>query len=96
MTVDQLPGQVREFVSCLESLLGRLDQGAGWCAVFWQRDPDGMRACLEGIEMPPWDVMEALLQDLASAHGSAVAEKEALRVRVLHTAALRAHDARPG
>jgi len=96
MTVDQLPGQVREFVSCLESLLGRLDQGAGWCAVFWQRDPDGMRACLEGIEMPPWDVMEALLQDLASAYGSAVAEKEALRVRVLHTAALRAHDARPG
>ncbi|MHC5908220.1 hypothetical protein ACVNF4_30705, partial [Streptomyces sp. S6] len=96
MTVDQLPGQVREFVSCLEGLLGRLDQGGGWCAVFWQRDPDGMRACLDGSEMPPWDVLEALLQDLASAYGAAVAEEEARRVRVLHIAALRAHDARPG
>ncbi|WP_416969960.1 hypothetical protein [Streptomyces sp. 4F14] len=96
MTVEQLPGQVREFVSCLDGLLGRLDQGGGWCAVFWQRDPDGMRACLDGTEMPPWDVMEALLQDLASAYGPAVAEREAHRVRALHAAALRAHDARPG
>ncbi|MFM9445945.1 hypothetical protein [Streptomyces acidiscabies] len=96
MTVEQLPGQVREFVSCLDGLLGRLDQGGGWCAVFWQRDPDGMRACLDGTEMPPWDVMEALLQDLASAYGPAVAEREARRVRVLHAAALRAHDSRPG
>ncbi|KND33286.1 hypothetical protein [Streptomyces acidiscabies] len=96
MTVEQLPGQVREFVSCLDGLLGRLDQGGGWCAVFWQRDPDGMRACLDGTEIPPWDVMEALLQDLASAYGPAVAEREARRVRVLHAAALHAHDSRPG
>ncbi|QNP69323.1 hypothetical protein IAG44_07645 [Streptomyces roseirectus] len=96
MSVDQLPAQVREFVSCLDGLLGRLDQGSGWCAVFWQRDPDGMRACLDGTELPPWDVMEALLQDLAAAYGTAVAEKEARRVRVLHGAALHAHDSRPG
>ncbi|MFM9614408.1 hypothetical protein [Streptomyces niveiscabiei] len=96
MTVEQLPAQVREFVNCLDGLLGRLDQGGGWCAVFWQRDPDGMRACLDGTEMPPWDVVEALLQDLASAYGPAVAEREARRVRVLHAAALRAHDSRPG
>ncbi|MDX3380797.1 hypothetical protein PV682_04955 [Streptomyces niveiscabiei] len=96
MTVEQLPAQVREFVSCLDALLGRLDQGGGWCAVFWQRDPDGMRACLDGTEMPPWDVVEALLQDLASAYGPAVAEREARQVRALHAAALRAHDSRPG
>ncbi|MFE9440174.1 hypothetical protein ACFYO2_14355 [Streptomyces sp. NPDC006602] len=96
MTLDQLPGQVREFANYLDSLLARLDQGVGWCGVFWQRDPDGMRACLEGREIPPWDVVEALLQDLATEYGAAVAAPEADRARPLHTAALVAHDARPG
>jgi hypothetical protein len=96
MAVDQLPGQVREFVAYLEGLLARLDQGAGWCAVFWQRDPDGMQACLDGREVPPWDVVEALLQDLAAGYGPEVARVEAERVRPLHAAAQSAHDARPG
>ncbi|MFF0162197.1 hypothetical protein ACFYRY_32355 [Streptomyces sp. NPDC005263] len=96
MTVDQLPGQVREFANHLDGLLARLDQGGGWCGVFWQRDPDGMRACLDGREMPPWDVVEALLQDLAGAYGPQVAAAETERARVLHAAALVAHDARPG
>ncbi|MFG2283004.1 hypothetical protein ACGFNQ_30530 [Streptomyces asoensis] len=96
MAVDQLPGRVREFVSYLNGLLSRLDQGAGWCAVFWQRDPDGMRACLEGHEVPPWDVVEAVLQDLAAEYGAAVAAQQEEHVRPLHAAALAAHDARPG
>ncbi|MGW2564921.1 hypothetical protein [Streptomyces sp. NPDC001537] len=96
MAVDQLPGRVREFVNYLNGLLARLDQGGGWCAVFWQRDPDGMRACLAGREVPPWDVMEALLQDLAAEYGPAAAAQEKERARGLHTAALAAHDARPG
>lgn len=96
MTVEQLPGQVREFVDYLDALLGRLDQGAGWCGVFWQRDPDGMRACLDGQELPPWDVLEALLHDVATAYGQTAARREAERARPLHAAALRAHDARPG
>ncbi|WP_328751565.1 hypothetical protein OHT57_39290 [Streptomyces sp. NBC_00285] len=96
MAVDQLPGQVREFVAYLEGVLARLDQGAGWCAVFWQRDPDGMQACLVGREVPPWDVVEALLQDLAAGYGSDVARVEAERARPLHAAAQAAHDARPG
>ncbi|MEU9434614.1 hypothetical protein [Streptomyces sp. NPDC048252] len=96
MAVDQLPGQVREFASYLNGLLSRLDQGAGWCAVFWQRDPDGMQACLDGREVPPWDVVEAVLQDLAAEYGTAVAAQQAERVRPLHAAALAAHDARPG
>ncbi|MFF1628321.1 hypothetical protein ACFVXV_23330, partial [Streptomyces sp. NPDC058272] len=61
MAVEQLPGQVREFARYLNGLMERLDQGGGWCGVFWQRDPDGMRACLDGWEVPPWDVVEALL-----------------------------------
>ncbi|MFJ3669143.1 hypothetical protein ACIPSE_22095 [Streptomyces sp. NPDC090106] len=96
MAVDQLPGRVREFVNYLDALLARLDQGGGWCAVFWQRDPEGMRACLAGREVPPWDVVEALLHDLATEYGPDVAAPEADRARALHTEALAAYDARPG
>jgi hypothetical protein len=96
MTVDQLPKQVREFANYLDGLLARLDQGGGWCGVFWQRDPDGMQACLDGREMPPWDVVEALLQDLATAYGPQAAGAETERARALHAAALIAYDARPG
>ncbi|MFF7750724.1 hypothetical protein ACFZCP_16005 [Streptomyces sp. NPDC007971] len=96
MAVDQLPGAIREFANYLDALLGRLDQGAGWCGVFWQRDPEGMQACLDGREVPPWDVLEALLQDLAAAYGPAAAGAEGERARPLHTAAVRAYDALPG
>ncbi|MEV5882020.1 hypothetical protein AB0L74_04750 [Streptomyces sp. NPDC052020] len=98
MTMGQIPAASREFARCLAGLLARLDQGGGWCGVFWRRDPDGMRACLEGWQVPPWDVVEALLQDLAAQGGTdagAVAA-EAARARALHTAALAAHDALPG
>lgn len=96
MVVDQLPAAVREFASYLKWLLARLDQGGGWCGVFWQRDPDGMRACLDGREVPPWDVVEALLRDLAAAYGPGIAAREAEKARTLHGAALAAYDARPG
>ncbi|MGW2518290.1 hypothetical protein ACWC09_14980 [Streptomyces sp. NPDC001617] len=96
MAVDQLPGHVREFANYLNGLLARLNQDGGWCAVFWQRDPDGMRACLEGREVPPWDVVEALLQDLAVEFGPGAVNREAERARALHAAALFAYDTRPG
>ncbi|MFD1274652.1 hypothetical protein ACFQ51_33020 [Streptomyces kaempferi] len=96
MAVDQLPGEVREFASYLDGLMRRLDQGGGWCGVFWQRDPDGMRACLDGWEVPPWDVVEALLQDLGAEYGGVAAERETGRARSLHGASLAAFDARPG
>jgi hypothetical protein len=96
MAVEQLPGQVREFARYLSGLLSRLDQGGGWCGVFWQRDPEGMRACLDGWELPPWDVVEALLQDLAAAYGPRAAAQESERARALHSVALTAFDARPG
>lgn len=96
MVVEQLPGQVREFARYLNGLLARLDQGAGWCGVFWQRDPDGMRACLEGREVPPWDVVEALLQDLAAEYATGAVTPEAEQARALHQASLAAFDARPG
>ncbi|RSN72197.1 hypothetical protein DMH26_44130, partial [Streptomyces sp. WAC 05379] len=87
---------MREFVNYLDGLTARLDQGGGWCAVFWQRDPEGMRACLAGREVPPWDVVESLLQDLAGQYGPGGAGPEPERARALHAAALAAYDARPG
>ncbi|GAA2444241.1 hypothetical protein [Streptomyces glaucus] len=96
MAVDRLPDRVREFADYLRGLLARLDQDGGWCGVFRRRDPEGMRACLDGREVPPWDVVEALLQDLAAGYGPEAARTEAERARALHAAALAAHDARPG
>ncbi|MFF6877574.1 hypothetical protein ACFY9S_20000 [Streptomyces sp. NPDC012474] len=96
MAADQLPAEVGEFVTYLGGLLARLDPSGGWCAVFWRRDPEGMRACLEGREMPPWDVVEALLRDLAGQYGPGGADPEADRARALHAAALAAYDGRPG
>ncbi|WP_431989147.1 hypothetical protein [Streptomyces albogriseolus] len=96
MAAEQLPDAVREFTDHLRGLLERLDRYAGWCLVFWQRDPDGMRACLEGREPPPWDVVESLLQDLAAVHGPAAAEAELPRVRALHAETTAVFDARPG
>ncbi|WP_432098693.1 hypothetical protein [Streptomyces sp. WAC 04229] len=96
MAVEQLPGQVGDFTRYLTGLLTRLDQGAGWCGVFWQRDPEGMRACLDGREIPPWDVVEALLQDLAGRYGAAAAEAGTEPARALHAAALTSYDSLPG
>lgn len=92
MAADRLPSAVREFAHYLDGLLARLDPSGGWCAVFWQRDPEGMRACLDGREMPPWDVVEALLQDLAGQYGPGGAGPETERARSLHAAALAAYD----
>ncbi|MGW0288465.1 hypothetical protein [Streptomyces tuirus] len=96
MAADQLPAEVGEFATYLDGLLARLDPSGGWCAVFWQRDPAGMRACLDGRDLPPWDVVEALLQDLAGQYGPGGAGPETERARALHAAALAVYDTRPG
>ncbi|MEU7722483.1 hypothetical protein [Streptomyces tibetensis] len=96
MAADQLPAEVGEFATYLDGLLARLDPSGGWCAVFWRRDPEGMRACLDGREMPPWDVVEALLQDLAGQYGPGGAGLETHRARALHATALAAYDTLPG
>ncbi|MFF1692614.1 hypothetical protein ACFVXC_03175 [Streptomyces sp. NPDC058257] len=80
----------------MRNLQAQLDPGAGWCGVFWSRDPAGMQACLDGAEVPPWDVMEALLRDLAVGCGAQAAEREAGLAWGLHSASLAAYDARPG
>ncbi|MFD5425981.1 hypothetical protein [Streptomyces sp. NPDC127084] len=95
MTVDQhpmgqLPADVLVFTRYLGELAGRLDPDAGWYGVFWRRDPEGLTACLQGAEIPPWDVVESLLQDL----GAGPVEHES--AQALHSAAAAAYDLRAG
>ncbi|MGW6094847.1 hypothetical protein ACWFRK_10775 [Streptomyces sp. NPDC055157] len=96
MTVHQLAGEVAEFAQYLRNLTALLDPGRGWYGVFCRRDPAGMRACLDGAEIPPWDVVESLLQDLAGARGTGFAERESVRAAALYSASAAAHDRRPG
>ncbi|MFK4221803.1 hypothetical protein [Streptomyces sp. NPDC019890] len=96
MTVQQLRVEAGAFAQYLKGLTGLLDRESGWYGIFWQRDPDGMRACLDGAEIPPWDVVESLLQDFAVGRGTLFAEPESVRARQLHAAAAAAHDRRPG
>ncbi|MET7788196.1 hypothetical protein ABZS93_16525 [Streptomyces sp900116325] len=96
MTVHQLAGEVAEFAQYLRNLTALLDPGRGWYGVFCRRDPAGMRACLDGAEIPPWDVVESLLQDLAGERGAAFAARESVRAAALYSASAAAHDRRPG
>lgn len=92
MTTDQLPAEAGAFARLLRDLVARLDPGEGWYGVFASRDPDGMRACFDGTEILPWDVVESLLHDL----GEAPSGPWSVRARALHTAAAAAHDRGPG
>ncbi|WP_158076126.1 hypothetical protein [Streptomyces amritsarensis] len=74
----------------------RLDAGAGWYGEFLRRDPEGMRACLDGAAIPPWDVMESLLRDLAGAAGAELAARETVYAARLRAAAVTVWDRLPG
>ncbi|WP_432092872.1 hypothetical protein [Streptomyces sp. bgisy100] len=92
----QLPDAVTEFADYLRRLLDALDPETGWYGVFAQRDPEGVRACLAGSEVLPWDVVDALLQDLAVRHGEMSAEQQRPLAERLHRASVAAHDRREG
>ncbi|MFG2232062.1 hypothetical protein ACGFNX_18970 [Streptomyces sp. NPDC048723] len=74
----------------------RLDPGAGWYGEFLHRDPEGMKACLDGAAMPPWDVVESLLRDLAGARGAEFAARETVYAAQLRAAAVAVWDRLPG
>ncbi|MEK9522382.1 UL36 very large tegument protein [Streptomyces venezuelae] len=92
MTVYQLPVQVATYRHWLTELVRRVPSGGGWYGVFAERDPDGLRACFDGTEILPWDIVESLLQDAGEPGGGPLA----LRGRALYAAATGAHDRRPG
>ncbi|MCB5169506.1 hypothetical protein LG634_32455 [Streptomyces bambusae] len=89
-------GPVDHLASHMRRLTALLDPTAGWYAEFLGRDPDGMRACLDGTAIPPWDVLHSLLQDFAALHGPEAADRETAAAAGLRAAAVEAHDRRPG
>ncbi|MFD3787472.1 hypothetical protein [Streptomyces cyaneofuscatus] len=96
MTVHQHAVDVGTFAQYLREMTARLDPGRGWYGVFTRRDPQGMRSCLDGVEIPPWDVVESLLADLAEVHGAYFAQQVSVRAAALYSASAAAHDRRPG
>ncbi|MFF7438605.1 UL36 very large tegument protein [Streptomyces sp. NPDC008122] len=92
MTVYQLPVEVGAFTRWLAELTGRARPEGGWYGVFAARDPEGLRACLDGADILPWDVVESLCQDA----GEPVDGPFATQGRFLYEAAARVHDDRPG
>lgn len=96
MSETQLRRPVAEFAHFLTDLAHRLDPAAGWYGVFVHRDPEGLRACLEGRDVPPWDVVESMLYDLAGLRGDQSLGAEGPRARQLHARAVADHDAGPG
>lgn len=96
MMVHQHAYEVGAFAQYLRDLVARLDPGRGWYGVFARRDPVGIRSCLDGVEIPPWDVVESLLADLAGLHGARFAEQVSVRAAALYSASAATHDRRPG
>ncbi|WEV24694.1 hypothetical protein OYE22_05380 [Streptomyces sp. 71268] len=88
--------EVAALARFLRALTRVLDARAGWYEVFAERDPRGLADCLDGREIPPWDVIEALLHDLAALRGPEAAHSATERARWLYRAATAAFDARPG
>ncbi|MFD0269410.1 hypothetical protein ACFVGY_23000 [Streptomyces sp. NPDC127106] len=80
----------------LRGLTQRLDPEAGWYGEFLRRDAEGLRACLDGAAMPPWDVVESLLGDLAGARGAEFAARETQYAARLRAEAAAAWDRLPG
>ncbi|MFD6885211.1 hypothetical protein [Streptomyces sp. NPDC059957] len=87
--IGQLSGYMR-------GLTQRLDPGTGWYGEFLRRDPEGMRACLDGAAMPPWDVLESLLGDLAASSAPGALVRETQYAAGLRAAAVGVWDRLPG
>ncbi|MFD8966967.1 hypothetical protein ACFV0C_18585 [Streptomyces sp. NPDC059568] len=96
MAVHQLPAEIGAFARYLRDLTSLLDPGDGWYGVFRRRDPEGLRACFDGTEIPPWDVVDSLLQDFAAGRDREEAAREGVRARRLHAASAAAYDRLPG
>ncbi|MFJ6935060.1 hypothetical protein [Streptomyces sp. NPDC101132] len=89
-------GAVRQLADLIRELVALLDPGTGWYAEFLRRDPEGVRACLDGAAVPPWDVLASLLADLAAVQGEEFARAWTAEAARLRSAAVAVYDRRPG
>ncbi|MET9857591.1 hypothetical protein ABZY57_32295, partial [Streptomyces sp. NPDC006450] len=90
---SQVIGQLSRY---MRGLTQRLDPGSGWYGEFLRRDPEGMRACLDGAAMPPWDVLESLLGDLVPSVGPEALARETQYAAGLRAGAVGVWDRLPG
>lgn len=88
-----LGGAIREFTYYFRALAGSLGEDGGWFAVLARRDPGSVRAYLDGVDLPPWDVVLAVLHDVAAQRSAQVSPDETARARRLHRAAAAEQDA---
>ncbi|MFF6960553.1 hypothetical protein [Streptomyces sp. NPDC008317] len=92
----ELAGAATEFTFYFRSMVAALGDRPGWYGVFAGREPEAAHAYEGGADIPPWDVVGAVLHDLAAAVRAPLDEAEVSRARVLHRAAVAEWDAAPG
>jgi hypothetical protein len=89
-------GAVAEFTLYFRSLVSAVGDTPGWYGVFAARDPEGVQAYLDGADVTPWDVLLAVLHDVAALHGRPVSGEGLALAERLYTAAVAELDAAPG
>ncbi|WP_130796611.1 hypothetical protein [Streptomyces otsuchiensis] len=90
------PGrELAAFTVELRALTAELDPGADWYAAFARRVPTDLETWLSGLDLPPWDVVADLVQDLVAVRGPLAAREREVRLRDRYAAAACAQDARP-
>lgn len=96
VVTTELAGAATEFAYYFRSMVAALGERPGWYGVFAGREPAAAHAYETGADVPPWDVVRAVLHDLAAGGGASPDPTEAARAHGLHRAAVAARDAAPG
>ncbi|MCZ4123770.1 hypothetical protein [Streptomyces sp. H39-S7] len=93
---SELAGATREFTEHFRELVAGLGDAPGWYGALARRDPAGVNAYEAGVELAPWDVVHAVLHDLAALRGTPVDPADVGRAQRLYRAAAAGRDAAPG
>ncbi|MCF6526118.1 hypothetical protein HOY81_24030, partial [Streptomyces sp. JJ36] len=90
-----VPPEVLALAAGLRRLTDLLAPAEGWYGAFLARDPEGLRDCLTGRDVPPWDVIAALLEDVELRHGEETRRLAEADLLGRYAAGVAAHDDAP-
>ncbi|MDF9816453.1 hypothetical protein [Streptomyces sp. SPB162] len=93
---SELADVEREFTDHFRELVAGLGNAPGWYGALARRDPEAVSAYEAGVEPAPWDVVHAVLHDLAALRGVPVDPADVGRAQRLYRAAVAGRDAAPG
>lgn len=93
---DDLPLEVRSLAQFLRTLMASLGAAPDRYSSWALHDPDAMAHYLDGSALPPRDVVDTLIRDLAVHRGVTLAPEAEAQARELHAAAVRTVDNAPG